>query len=442
MARPFVTRLDRLPRGGLPARFVAGAAWAIIGSAVSRGMTLLTTIMVARILQPHTFGELGMIQSTIGLFGLFAGMGLGLTATKYVAELRDSDPARAGRVLSLATSAAMAAGGVLSMGLVVGAPRLAASTLMSPHLAAPLAWSAVWLFFSALNGVQTGALAGFERFNIVARVGVVSGMASFALTLPAVWVWGLGGAIAATCFVQVLNCVVSASALRRTCAQHGIRIHLRDGWQEWPVLVHFSLPALIGSVIVVPIAWAANLIVVNKGGGYSELALFNAADQWRAALMFLPSSVGSVVLAMLANTRSAHVASKRFIHVSMVVNAVVTGIPCIAISLGATIIMRTYGAGFAHGAPVLVLLTSTAVLTAVANVVGQVITSTMSMWWGLLLNALWAVVFMAAAVLLIPQRGAEGLALAYLIAYVFHLLVSLAFVQQRVGQVAQTSHAK
>jgi len=32
------------------------------------------------------FGELGVIQSTVGMFGVFAGLGLGMTATKYVAS--------------------------------------------------------------------------------------------------------------------------------------------------------------------------------------------------------------------------------------------------------------------------------------------------------------------------------------------------------------------
>ena len=41
------------------------------------------------------FGALGMIQSTAGMLGVLAGLGLGITATKYVSELRRLDPLRA-----------------------------------------------------------------------------------------------------------------------------------------------------------------------------------------------------------------------------------------------------------------------------------------------------------------------------------------------------------
>ncbi len=47
------------------------------------------------------FGKLGIVQSTVGMFQVFAGFGLGLTATKYVAEFRDSDPAKTGRIIGL-----------------------------------------------------------------------------------------------------------------------------------------------------------------------------------------------------------------------------------------------------------------------------------------------------------------------------------------------------
>src|ERR1022692_3038167 len=48
-----------------------------------------------------------MIQSTVGMLGIFAGLGLGITATKYVAELRSHDPERAGRIIALGCGVAV-----------------------------------------------------------------------------------------------------------------------------------------------------------------------------------------------------------------------------------------------------------------------------------------------------------------------------------------------
>ena len=54
-----------------------------------------------------------MIQSTVGMFGVFAGFGLGLTATKHVAEFRQSDPDRAGRIIGLSGLFAIGPGGLM-----------------------------------------------------------------------------------------------------------------------------------------------------------------------------------------------------------------------------------------------------------------------------------------------------------------------------------------
>jgi len=56
-------------------------------------------------------GQLGMVQSTAGMFGIFAGFGMGLTANKHVAELKIKDPARAGRIIGLSSLVSWTTGG-------------------------------------------------------------------------------------------------------------------------------------------------------------------------------------------------------------------------------------------------------------------------------------------------------------------------------------------
>ena len=78
----------RFPVGSLRARLVSGAAWSLLGSAASQVVAALTSIYVARLLGKDTFGELAMVRSTVQMFGVFAGLGLGLTVSKCIAECR------------------------------------------------------------------------------------------------------------------------------------------------------------------------------------------------------------------------------------------------------------------------------------------------------------------------------------------------------------------
>src|SRR5437762_9133959 len=93
--------------GSIYARLIKGSVWMVCASAVAQGAPVLAGIVIARLFGKEHFGLLGMVQSTAGMLGTVAGVGFGIAATKYVAELRSREPYRAGQIATL--TAAMAA---------------------------------------------------------------------------------------------------------------------------------------------------------------------------------------------------------------------------------------------------------------------------------------------------------------------------------------------
>ena len=164
---------DTWAADSLRGRFARGAVWSLVGAVISQGCGLAASVITARLLGREQFGEYGIIQSTVGMFGVFAGMGLGLTATKYVAELRVTNPHRAGRIIALSTAVALGTATTAAVALSAAAPWLAASTLNAPNLSAELRIATGVLFLNALNGTQTGVLAGLEAFRTIARVNLI-----------------------------------------------------------------------------------------------------------------------------------------------------------------------------------------------------------------------------------------------------------------------------
>ena len=150
-------------------RMAHGAFWSLLGTVVSRGLSLASSVFVARWLGKESFGEFGVLQATVGMFSVFAGFGMGMTATKHVAELRQSDPSRTGRLIGLSNWVAWVAGGLMTAVLYVFAAPVASGTLAAPHLAPVLRLCAPLLLLGSLNGAQLGALAGFEAFKQLAR---------------------------------------------------------------------------------------------------------------------------------------------------------------------------------------------------------------------------------------------------------------------------------
>jgi O-antigen/teichoic acid export membrane protein len=96
--RPLLRRLivRAATSEGLRARVFRGTAWSLLGTVVLQGCAMLASVGAARILGQAAFGGFGMIRSTVMTFGILAGTGLGIAATKLVAEHRTSDPVRGG----------------------------------------------------------------------------------------------------------------------------------------------------------------------------------------------------------------------------------------------------------------------------------------------------------------------------------------------------------
>jgi len=408
----------------LRGRFARGAVWSLVGAVVSQGCNLAASVVTARLLGRDQFGGYGMIQNTIGMFGVFAGMGLGLTATKYVAEFRTSDPDRAGRIIALSSAAAFGTSMIAAVVLLASAPWLAANTLNAPYLSTELRISAGILFLNALNGAQTGVLAGFEAFRHIARVNLIRGLFTFPLAVSGAMLWGLRGALAALITTAALGWVLNHIAISTQCRRHSVPVRWKNFWSERAILWRFSLPAFLGGAMASPAMWAACAVLANQQHGYSEMGIFTAANQWRTAVAFLPSLLSQPLLSMLSSVVGAgdFPSFRRLLRANLLLSFGLSSLIAIPIIACAPWIMKAYGRDFQTGRPVLVLLVVATVLSATAAVIGQAIMSLDKVWWTYVLNLVWALVLMAAALLLVPRHGALGLAESFLAAYALNAL--------------------
>lgn len=411
-------RQEVLPAGSLRARFSLGVFWSLTGAVISRGLTLTASIACARLLGKTGFGELGIIQSTVGTFGIFAGLGLGLTATKYVAEFREKDAAKAGRILALSGVAATVSGVLMAFLLIVLAQYLATNTLGAPQLARPLVAGAGLVFFGALNGAQTGALAGFEAFQRIAKVNVGAGLSSFPLIVVGVWRWGLIGAVWGMVAALALNWILNNYALRKECARAGVTYDFAGCQREWRVLLQFSLPAFLASIVVGPALWICNALLVHQPNGYAQLGLYTAADRWRLLILFVPTSMFGMVVPVLSNLYGSENESsfRRVFRANLWLSFCLALAPALLISALALPIMSLYGMSFRSGWPILIVLACAAIPEAISCIYMARLICAQRMWWRFVLDLQLACVLLLLAWCWIPRWGAVGLAMAYMTA--------------------------
>jgi O-antigen/teichoic acid export membrane protein len=419
---------DKLSESPIGYRLAKGAFWSLAGAVISRGLALVASIIVARILGKQGFGELGIIQSTVGMFGVFAGFGMGMTATKHVAEFRIKDPVKARHIIALSSLVAIISGAFMSILLLVFSPWIAANTLAAPHLTSLLQASAGLLFLSAINGAQTGALAGFEAFKSIAKVNLLAGTSSFPLMVGGTFIGGLNGAVWGLVLSMAVNCLANYIALHREAKISGVHLGYSGCFKEWPVLWSFSVPAVLSGAMVGPANWICGALLVNQKNGYTEMGIYNAANQWFWALYFLPNIICQVVLPILSERigLNDNFRSSTILKQTIKLNAIIVMPLVIVGCLSSPLIMQFYGQSFREGWPTLGVVLITAGLLSIQLPVGNIIAASGRMWLGFLMNMGWGVIFIGIA-WLTRNSGSLGLASARGIAYLFHAIWTFGF---------------
>lgn len=414
----FKTMIAQIEASPLGVRLVRGAFWSLTGSIVARGLGLLSSILVARMLGTSGFGEFGIIQSTIGLFGTFAGFGLGMTATKFIAQYRTTNPEKAGRIRALSSSFAWVTSVITALAFFFMSPWLAGHTLAAPHLTDLFRIGSLILLLTAVNGAQIGALAGFEAFRTIAKISFWSGLANFPLMVGGVWLLGLTGAAWGMVVATALNWFLNHMAIRKECVLLNIPYTYKGCWAEQETLWKFSLPAMISGIFFAPTEWVLSAILVNQPDGYDQMGLFNAAKQWHVLILYLPNTLSSLTLPILSNLFGE--GNRQKFTKMVVINSLgLTGLALIIslpVAYFSETIMRAYGVGFVDGQNVLLLVCAYSTLWAANIVVGQVLWSTGSSGLAMILAAVRSAILLGCFTYFMPQN-ALGLALTFTITY-------------------------
>lgn len=198
----------------------------------------------------------------------------------------------------------------------------------------------------------------------------------------------------------------------------------------------FSAPAFLSGVLVGPVTWAANTMLVNQPGGYAEMGVFSAASQWRTAIGFMPLVLGQFALPLLSNLHGERDVARygKALRWNVILTAAAASAVAVPVMLGAKVIMRLYGRDFQQGWLVLVLLAATAILSCVSAAMGTAILSDGSVWVGFAFNAMWAAVLLAGCYRFIPTGLSLGVAGSMLGAYIAHVAWSGAYLRYRLSR--------
>ena len=414
----------------LKGQLASAMFWNGLAAMCAHGLPVLGMLLAARILGREPFGQLGIVYQTIMTLQVFAVLGLGITATTFIARWLPGEPDRVPRIMALCYGFTALTGGLFALGFIVGADPIAVDVLAAPALAEQLRLGGVLAFLAALTAVQSGMLIGFKAFRDMATANLLGGIASATLLAVGAYRGGVDGALVGLGVALALRMLLNYLLIRRAMGRHGLRMRWSLPRAELPLLWRFSLPSVLTMALWSLGSWIASALLVRQPDGLAEMGLLAAANQWFSALMFVPGVLTQVLLPTyserLAGDRPAE-AGNLALRSALIITLCIAPVVGLLMALSPWI-ATLYGPEFATGGAVFAVAFLAAAATAPYGALTNYLVARQRMWMRLGINLLWAAALVGGAAVLV-QRGALGVAVAMLIAYVIR--VTLTYVYAR-----------
>lgn len=422
MKEAVIEMYQRIKASDIALRIRNGAVWSFTGTALGKLFIFLSGIICARILGKEQFGELGMVRSTLGMFIILGAGGIGVTATRYIAAFRNDQKQHAASIYRMSTLFTLACGIVITIIALATSQDLAESYLQSPALTNPLLIGSIILLLSILNSSENGTLAGLENFKMIAVNTLIGSLIEAICMVVGAYYYQLEGAIAGfgigILALYIANKMAAIKALHKANIPTNIK---RIYKEDWRLILSYSIPATLSALTVTPVFWLIRSMLVRRCD-YGELGLFEAADQWKVILLFIPGAISQIVLPIMSSITNKDTFRKALVG-NMAFMAGITTMLALISWFAAPIIMQLYGKAFTDPMTLTILSLST-IPTAVSQILEMTLYSQEKMWESFVINIIWGIVTIGLAYFFLQNGyGAAGIALAIMMAYCVKLLI-------------------
>ena len=397
--------------------------WALFGNAAGKGLALIAGIAIARFLGSDEYGEYGLIKGTLLSIAIFSSFGLGYTATKYIAECRQTNIQKAREIHRINFIITLCSSALIAILVSLFAQPIAI-WLKDDSLAEILRWASIAVIFNAIITTQNGELSGFRAYKTVARNNIISGFLTFFFVAPAAYFGGLRWAIIALVITLFCNCLINAYSLRILLNTSNKNKPLVISSKFVKEILSFSFPIALQESLYSIASWLGMAIIIRLAD-YSELGVYSAANQWMAVMLFIPGALRNVALSHLAENSNNSETSKRIGNQLLLVNFVSTCIPFIIIAIFSKLIASAYGPSFVKLPLVLNVCIFTAVISSMTNVLTQDLIAHNQNWylfWTRLIRDSFTLVIAYLAIRYVHYQASAIYATAVLSMQTFYLI--------------------
>ena len=297
--------------------------WALAGSALGKGLSLLAGIAVARFLGKEVYGEYGTIRTTLFYIAIVSTFGFGYTATKFVADYISEKPEKLKSLVWTFLKITLVFSGLLALVQIIFAASIALF-IDAPNLEFQLRFFSLLII---LNGLQT------------TQINIYTGFVVFIGSIIMTWFWGLTGALGALMLSFVVQVILNQIIIRHALTQYNSNEKVSRS--EIYSMLGFSIPVALQESLYTIVHWIGLLLLIHFAN-YGEVGLSSAAALWQSVVIFVPAMLKNVMFSYLSSSDN----HSSLINKLLLVNFLSSLLPVSIVILFSGFISSFYGVSF------------------------------------------------------------------------------------------------
>lgn len=410
-------------------KFTKAISYTFLASVIARLFGVIIGILIARSLGIKNLGLYAIVQSVIGLFATVFSLGLGLTATKLIAQYCKTSSKKLSEILGLLFS-------ILVVSLLVGGViySLSLKVLISlyslPALESLLKMGIFLFVFIVFNQFLESILVGFQAFKSQMFVTSIISLLNLIMILIVISVKRdniLINLIVASAIVAFLQSLILIIFVAKELNSHNIKLSITNSAElVKPYLINFSLPAFLTKIAEQPLNWISIFLLVKLGSDISNVGGLNVINNIKGWLLYFPSILSVVLIPIL--TDIYHTREKEVFCRALVLNQKFLWLATLPVLVFFISIMRPlievlFGVSYVSYWQAGVFLLAWAVLIPINEVNDRAMISVGKMWLSLGFRMIYMIILPLMLVLLVPRFQLLGYVLATGISFFIYVLI-------------------
>jgi O-antigen/teichoic acid export membrane protein len=404
-------------------RFIGGTISVGAGSLAATVLGLLGTMIASRHLSTEAFGIFVLLQVVASFLTQISSFGLNDAVTKFVTGTRDVQSKR--QLINTAISLRLFT--ILIVSLAAFIVKLAFPTLLNPSsLSGFSVFIPVLFLLQSMMSLLQSMLRAFFHFKRISITAFIASFINFALVLVFLLVldWGVIGLIYARVISFVLSCTFAYLSIP---IKKKFEFHF-DAIKE---VLRFGAPLQINDIMTLMFS-RIDTLIISILLGHAEIAYYEIARKIPDTLMRLYEAFSAVYFPSMSELFARgerQSATSMLNHSVRWISFLTIFISLIALLFGRDLIVLLFTEKYSPSASVFILLTVGVNLVLTEYTLGYSLVALGDPGKPAIVNAVHAVTNLLGNILLIPNYGVLGAALANIAGNAIGILLDVLFLR-------------